>query len=207
MAIPDVTMSSRMSSNPDYTHQDISTTELRVQVSKIANDVYTAESFAEIYRSFEELRDHGFEFLGWGRDRYVFREGNEVLKIAKPEIVTDRLSAVPPHGKESNRCEAGIWERTQHPLLAPVTDFHKSHLWIRQQYAHPPEPGDVEYLFSKLEESEELGVAITDIDTRNIGRIDGEPVIYDYAMGHDTLHPYQSDFSEFSTQEPDSTGR
>lgn len=123
---------------------------------------------------FELAEDSGLTHIGTGSRRYVFEVPgkNTVVKFSGGNVV-------------ENKREAEAWREAPadlRPALLPVEQYATDYSWIIMPKAQPVSvsPADMRTLRDKFRESD---WNCKDKNPENIGRYQGELVLFDYGLG------------------------
>ena len=129
-----------------------------------------------------------YDYIGEGAYRIVFLQEDFVYKLAKgpyKDVWTRRLAPntgkVEGDGVNANRLEVENWRRLQgtkwEELLFPIEERHPNFYWIKMPCADQLEIpwGGVKEFKEKHED-----IDIPDINTNNLGILDGEIRALDY---------------------------
>lgn len=163
----------------------------RDKLDQYASKQYSAQ-LVDNYERATELRDrlHGGNAIGAGAGRLVYEvpgdsfEGGAydryVLKLAVPND-----STVGSDGREQNRREANLWERTENRYLTPVVAADPEGYWLVMPHGESLSEADNGFEGWKDGVRQSLGdeIARKDITRGNTVRLDGSCRLCDYGVG------------------------
>jgi len=123
-----------------------------------------------------EARSRGMTKLGEGESRVVFSAGSVVAADAVVKVsLTD--------GTRQNQTEVELWKSFDSEMrscVAPLLEWESGQTrWVVQRQASNANPSQTSVVREKIHDA---GWTCTDLRTENIGIVDGEPVLRDFAL-------------------------